>query len=193
MIDGIPSRVPQSPDKRAVPRAEPVRRQPELQRQPVPVEPSPPVLQKASPAPKRSKKPIWASIIVVIALVLGLAGWYFWNQMNGATATVDSDKYQAVSMSDGQIYFGKLSFVDKEYAKLTDAYYLQAEVGEVAGAEEAEVAQQANGNVRLIKLSNKIYGPEDGIIISKSHIISYENLSPGGQVADWLEENSSAN
>lgn len=195
MDEGRPFRVSQSTGGRVSGRPESMRRQPEKPQPPVSAEPktTPPVATRTQAKTRQDKSRkwfVWPIIIVAICLVL-VAGWLAWTNLRGAGSIAGSGKYQAVTVTDGQIYFGKLSVVDKQHVKLTNAYYLQAEVGETA-TENSDQSTDQN-NVKLIKLGNKIYGPDDEIVIAKSQVVSYENLNPSGQVAEWLKDNSQAN
>lgn len=193
MLNGGMSRIPQPGDRRVGQRPESVQRKPDSQAARPEESAAPqPAAQRVKPAPAKSvatgKRPVNVILAILLILALGVIGWLVAPKLTGGLE-FDTDKYQAVAVSDGQIYFGKVTPVDADHIRLTDAYYLQAEMTETTAATE-ETAPAQPGNVRLIKLSNKIYGPEDGIVLSKSQIVSYENLASDGQVAEWLKENS---
>lgn len=193
MDEGRPFRVSQSTGGgRPSGRPEPVRRPPEEPRSTRIEQPNAVQQVTAGRGSSKKDKPskwyVWPLIVVAIILAL-LAGWWAWSNLRGGVA-IDDSKYQAVSITDGQVYFGKLSMLNDEYVKLSNAYYLQAQVGEGASSEETAEAGSDQNSVKLIKLSNKIYGPEDEIIIPKSQVMSFENLKPDGQVAQWLDKNA---
>ncbi len=129
-------------------------------------------------------------IAAVVAVVVLVGGWFAWQGMQAPSMVINSSKYQAVSIVDGQIYFGKLSVVNDDYVKLTNAYYLQAQPPKDTTETDDEAPAAEQNDVKLIKLANKIYGPENEIVIAKSQIVSYENLKSDGQVAKWLKENA---
>ena len=121
------------------------------------------------------------SLIVVSVAITAFVGYALVRGV-GSQNYVDSDKYQAVFLSDGQIYFGKLSNVDQQYAVLEDIYYLQVQNNSQVQQAEAQQAPQ----IQLVKLGNEIHGPEDEMIINADQILFWENLKDEGQVADAI-------
>lgn len=182
-------------DRRVVNRAQPTYQQAGPSPAPAPEAPQPvrPTAASQHHAKKqKAPKRFIGLIIVILVIVLGAAGWFMWSRgQNGSTA-IDGNKYQAVSLTDGQIYFGKLHMLNSQYVKVTGAYYLQAQTGKTDTSTSTDTSTDQN-NVKLIKLGNKIYGPEDDIVIAKDQILTYENLNPDGQVAKWLKKNDGSN
>ena len=122
------------------------------------------------------------SLIVVSVAVTAFVGYAIVNGV-GSQNHVDSDKYQAVFLSDGQIYFGKLSDVDKHYSVLEDIFYLQVRNSNTlqegsASAQEPEI--------QLVKLGNEIHGPVDKMIINSDQILFWENLKEDGRVSEAI-------
>lgn len=87
---------------------------------------------------------------------------------------VESDQYQAVFLSDGQIYFGKLSDIDREWVVLSRIFYLQVEqqVQPDRGTDKENQAPK----ISLAKLGNELHGPEDEMYIQRENILFWENL-----------------
>src|SRR5580704_1073814 len=77
--------------------------------------------------PRRRSKAPWI-ILVLVIIVLAVAAWLFRSKLFpgkfGTTLPNDSG-YSAVFLTNGQVYFGKLSDANKNYVKLTDIFYLQ--------------------------------------------------------------------
>ena len=121
------------------------------------------------------------SLIVVSVAITAFVGYALVRGV-GSQNYVESDKYQAVFLSDGQIYFGKLSTVEQQYAVLEDIYYLQVQNNSQVQQAEAQQAPQ----IQLVKLGNEIHGPEDEMIINADQILFWENLKDEGQVADAI-------
>ncbi|HWB39038.1 MAG TPA: hypothetical protein VG604_02235 [Candidatus Saccharimonadales bacterium] len=101
------------------------------------------------------------------------------NQASDVNDTIDGKKYQAVFLTSGQVYFGKLSILNSQYVKLTDIYYLQN-----GGKSSADIQQSSDSNdsVSLVKLGCELHAPEDDMTISRSQVNFWENLEPSGQV-----------
>lgn len=128
---------------------------------------------------------------VVIILVGGLIAWMLKSANSGIGSTIDGGKYQALFLTSGQVYFGKLQTLDSGYFKLTDIYYLQSD-----SSSKSENPQQTNGdqnaNVQLIKLGNEIHGPEDQMVVAKDQVIFFENLQSGGKVSKSIAQYQSS-
>lgn len=131
----------------------------------------------------------WVALVVLVALIVGVAGWFGWSfSAKNAGTAIDGSKYQAVFFTNGQVYFGKLETLDKEYMRLSDVYYLQTQAGEDAESENPQETTADQGNIQLIKLGEEVHGPEDAMIISKQQLLFYENLKTDGQVAKSIQK-----
>lgn len=124
----------------------------------------------------------------VVAIFLGVAGWLLWPSQQSIAGAIDSDKYQAVFLSNGQVYFGNLSVVSNDFMKLTGVYYLERQLTAAATTEgDDESTNQpvntSDNNFQLLKYSDVLYGSEDAMIISSDDIIRFENLRTDGVVA----------
>jgi hypothetical protein len=132
--------------------------------------------------PQRSKSRLITYIVgVVIVLAIAVSAFMYFNQSNTG-ASIESDKYQAVFFTNGQVYFGKLHTMNNDYMKLTDIFYLQAKTDTT---NPQKTTDQATG-VELIKLGNEIHGPEDAMIISKSQVLFFENLKNDSKVSSTI-------
>lgn len=127
------------------------------------------------------------SLIVVSVAVTAFVGFAIVSNVNDDL--VKSDQYQAVFLTDGQIYFGKLDTSNEEYAVLSDIYYLQVQQvvqpvqGEEGDEAEGEDAQQ---QISLAKLGNELHGPEDEMYINRDNVLFWENLKEEGSVVEAI-------
>jgi hypothetical protein len=80
-------------------------------------------------------------------------------------------------LTNGQVYFGKLTAPGGDFYDLRKVYYLAAQASPQGG----RAAPQ-----RLIKLGNEIHGPEDLMVINRSQILFVENLKPSGKVSQAI-------
>jgi len=127
------------------------------------------------------------SALVALALLVGV--FFLWQSMNKSVsgdAAVETDKYQAVFMSNGQVYFGRLTNLDGGYAQLTDVYYLQVQQA-VQPATDTKATGQPK--VSLTKLGNELHGPTDKMHISRDQILFWENLKDDSTVVKAIKNN----
>lgn len=111
--------------------------------------------------------------------------------VNGATTAVKKDQYQAVFLTNGQVYFGKVSASSGDYISLSDIYYLQVDQSVQPSTENKDTESQnattdPNSNVQLVKLGNELHGPEDQMQISSKQVLFWENLKNDGKVAQAI-------
>ena len=163
--------------------------------QPAQSMPPQPVQSTQAPQPIRSatgrvpKKPfrlkplIIAILAVVVVAGLIVAGSILFRQFSSGTA-IDSNKYQAVFLSNGQVYFGKLQNSGGEYLKLTDVFYLQTKTD--PASQNPQTTSTNGNNVELVKLGSEIHGPDDQMVINHSQVLFYENLKPDGRVSQSI-------
>jgi hypothetical protein len=98
---------------------------------------------------------------------------------------VKADQYQAVFLNsaDGQVYFGKLKSLNKDYYSLSDIYYVRVQT-----VQPDKNTTQTQQSISLAKLGNEIHGPEDVMYINKDSVMFWENLKADGQVVKAITE-----
>lgn len=115
-------------------------------------------------------------------LVLGTLWWALGNfglLSTGDFPTVPGSKWQAVFLTNNQVYFGRLQNHNRKYVALKSVYYLQAQQPVQSG--------QPPANLNIVKLGSEIHGPEEIIFISKDQILFWENLKSDSQVVRGIE------
>lgn len=89
---------------------------------------------------------------------------------------IDKDAYQAVFLSNNQIYFGHLTINSlNNYLKLLDVYYIKVN----------ERDQKKNQLVRLG--DTEPHGPNNEMIINKETVIFWENLKSDSPIVQGIE------
>lgn len=193
-MNGDPYRTPQPADRRVVNRSSQAYRQAD-EPQVVKEEASTP-LPKAAPRsnssghrePAAKKSPrgiILAAIIALVVVVLAVAAVVFFSGNKTNETGINTSRYQAVFLVNGQIYFGKLEDFNDTAFRLTDIYYPQAQTS----GEEEEKSTQSQGGIQLIKLGDEVHGPESEMFIPKDQILYYENLKADSKVAELIKQN----
>lgn len=131
---------------------------------------------------------IIASVVFIANMTLQLLG-----KNNLGNAKVNNDRYQAVFLTNGQVYFGKLDDVNSGYVKLTDIYYLQVSQAADTNPDEEGIQpadDQQQQQISLAKLGKELHGPEDVMFISRDQVLFWENLkgSEDSQVTKAIED-----
>lgn len=192
-MNGGPYRASQPADRRVINRSETAPYRQSEESQPVAKEEprvvSRPASNNAAPVEKIAKGGrVWTIVFIVLALLVGGLGGYAVSNLTSAGGTaIDANKYQAVYLMNGQLYFGKLTELSKTHLQLTNVYYLQSNSSEDAAASTKNAAANASSNFQLIKLSGAIYGPSDEMVISKDQVLYYQNLNDDSKASQLIE------
>ena len=146
------------------------------------------------PRPSGASALPWV-ILAVVLLVFVIAGVLFRDKLfpgKSDTATTEqaaSSGYQAVFLSNGQVYFGKLSGMTASYATLEDIYYLQVTTPPAADGSQLNQQQAAaQQQLSLVKLGQELHGPVDEMKINRDQILFYEDMKDDGKVMQAIRE-----
>lgn len=145
----------------------------------------PPVMPSHAPASrgKRSKK-LWWGIgvaLVVLAVVMCMVMW-----KGMGTRMPASDRYQAVFMNNGQVFFGKLKNVQGTYMRLEKSYYTKKQ--DLPADATAEQKAAVANNVSLVKVGDEVYGPENIMMIRSDQVLFWQDLKSDSKVAKAIDE-----
>lgn len=131
-------------------------------------------------------------IVVVVIVILGVLFREKLFSKGGTTATTmsKSGAYQAVFLTNGQVYFGKIESMQNDFLTIKDIYYLQVVQpplqGTPATGQQAPDAQ-AQPQISLVKLGNELHGPMDEMHVSRAQILFYEDLKADGSVVKAID------
>ncbi len=141
---------------------------------------------------KFNNRKIWLPVVVL--LLLGLAGAILWFTGGGALSSVDRGKYQAVFLTNGQVYFGKITGITADVVTLSDIYYLQQQTS-VQNQDDKDKQAQAQNQMSLAKLGKELHGPQDRMYIERSQVLFWENLkdAENSQVVKTIEQEKQQN
>jgi len=156
---------------------------------------SSPAVKAAQPAKSSWFKSLLTLIMVVI--IVG-GGVYLISDYAGLnlfeTGAIKLDaQWQAVFLTNGQVYFGKVGKVTRDSVSLRDIYYLQVVSEPLQRSQEGEVPvvtdnQQAEQRLTLVKLGNEIHGPADAMLINRSQVVLIENLKDDAKVVQAIND-----
>ena len=182
MIDGGLSRTPRPADRQPAPRPDLSKRQTEAVVSPVQPEAT------SRPRPRKNRAGMIIGLILGIVLLAAGIGGYWFLSRSQLSAQIDSAKYQAVFLSSGQVYFGKLTAVDSQYLKLSGVFYIQSQ--QDAASDEDQITTQESTGMQLIKLGEEVHGPEDTMVINRDQMLFFENLKSDGKVTQLIRQHS---
>ena len=131
--------------------------------------------------------------VILIAIVAG--GFWMWHKNsndNADTSSINKGEYQALFLTNGQVYFGKLTQPDGQYVKLTDIYYLQTQAAQPSTSGNSSAAASAQ-QLSLAKLGNELHGPEDAMYVAKPQVLFWENLKSSGKVVQAIQQYQAQN
>jgi len=129
--------------------------------------------------PVSAVRRIFVMLLVVIALILVLL--VVRSQLFRAGITtlfapsaaevIDRDLYQAVFLTNGSTYFGKLQQQGDAWFVLTDVFYLSASEGSAP---------------QLIKRGSEPQGPREPMIIPQAQVLFIENLRDDSEIVSAI-------
>ncbi|HTH72159.1 MAG TPA: hypothetical protein VL737_02240 [Candidatus Pristimantibacillus sp.] len=123
---------------------------------------------------------LFSATVVLVALVALL-------YMGGPkeSAQIDTKKQQAVFLTNGQVYFGKIKSVNSKFVDLRGIYYLN--VNQQVQPNQGQ-QQQQQSSISLVKLGCELHGPLDQMVINRDQVTFWENLKDDGQVAQAIQK-----
>jgi hypothetical protein len=142
------------------------------------------------PGPRRSWMRVAAVAVVVVVLGLGCLVAMRHHKPFNENKNINSSEYQALFLTNGQVYFGKLADLNHKYITIHDIYYLQVQQGQSTtdgkSLQNASGSTDTNAQVSLAKLGSELHGPEDKMYISSDQVLFWENLTNNGKVAQAI-------
>ena len=122
---------------------------------------------------------------VLAALVLGLVLGGFGMTLLGDTGdggdpfggVIDTDRYQAVILSNDKVYFGQIEDVSDEFFQLDNAFFLREQ------RESAESEPQR----ALLPVNREIHAPDNTMLIRKDEVVLVENLAEDSPILTEIE------
>lgn len=127
-------------------------------------------------------------VLLIIASLLGI-GFLLLHGASALTAdtSVKTKQYQALFLTNGQVYFGHLARTSSSYVTLKDIYYLQVQQ-QVQPGQATDKNSTQQPQVSLAKLGGELHGPEDIMYVSRTQVLFWENLKSDGKVAKAIAD-----
>lgn len=119
--------------------------------------------------------------IVIIALAYAIYATKGFGLWKSKTDEAQKSDWQAIFLSNGQVYFGHLTGLNSQFVTLKDIYYLQVQKPIQPKSEDEQ------GKLTLVKLGNEIHGPIDAMEINRDHILFVEDMKADGKVVQAIQ------
>lgn len=124
-------------------------------------------------------------IILVIILLILLYWLFFYTTLIPVQFTPRfGTAFQAVFLTNGQVYFGKLYREDSQFPVLRDVYYLQV----TQPPQPIQPGQTPPTNINLVKLGGELHGPQDEMRINRDQILFVEDMKPDSRVVQAIQQ-----
>lgn len=129
----------------------------------------------------------WGIIIVCVAIALAVVGLTLDKLgMIGERAAVKKNQYQAVFLTNNQVYFGKVIDMNPNTITLRDVYYLRNASNSTKDQQQQTDQQQ---QVSLAKLGeSEVHGPEDEMHLDRRQVLFWENIRDDSQVTKAIKQ-----
>lgn len=129
--------------------------------------------------PESRNRALNITAVLLLVTVISAVVLHFWWEPRSKTPVFETP-YQAVLMSNGSVYFGKLDRLWSSYPMMTDVYYVQS-------ISNADTQQTTNV---LVKRGSELHAP-DKMILNAENIVLIEPVSPGSRIAQLIAEQKS--
>jgi len=135
-------------------------------------------------------EPRWLRFVFVVLLfsvtilALGIAILLYIGK-DKESQFINKDQNQAVFLTNGQVYFGKVASVTDKYVDLQNIYYLNSQQQPDTTTKAATTAQTS---FSLVKLGCELHGPADQMIINRDQVSFWENLTANGKVSKAIDQ-----
>lgn len=122
--------------------------------------------------------------IILIALQFALYGMRY-------RGLFDDSTYQAVTLTNGLTFFGRLQRYSPNTFVLSDVYYLKTsadvnELNETAAASETAAEATTDSGLQLFQLSQDFYQPQNDLIINRDQIVYWQNLQSDSPIVQTI-------
>jgi hypothetical protein len=126
--------------------------------------------------------------IVVIGVALILVAVSLWlatgNFTNAQAKQINNKEYQAVFLTNGQVYFGKIDTLNSKFISLTHVFYIENQ-----NSSSTSTTATTSNNYTLRKLGvSELHAPEDKMVINGDQVSFWENLKDSSQVVTKIKE-----
>jgi hypothetical protein len=117
-------------------------------------------------------------VLAVLIVVLAVVVVQRLGPSDALASQVKSGDYQAVFLTNNEVYFGNLTVPSGSFVYLRHVYRLTSQVGKSGKPLRST----------LVKIVNDLHSPEDLMVINRANILYIENLNPSGQASRLMRQ-----
>jgi len=128
----------------------------------------------------KSPRRKWLTILIIIIILVAVA----WSAYHFYFIPQWHKNYQAVFLTNGQVYFGKLYYENSKYPTLREVFYLQV----TQPPQPLQEGQTPPSNINLVKLGGELHGPQDEMKINRDQILFIEDLKSDSRVIQAIQQ-----
>jgi len=128
----------------------------------------------ALPAPRGPSSLKALVLVLAVVLIAGGLGFWYWRS-NPSTAL--TTPYQAVLLSNGSAYFGRLEGLGTPYPVLRDVFYVQSVKN-----------SQTNAVSNILVKRGKEWHAPDRMILNANSIVLVEPVNPTSRVSQLISQ-----
>ncbi len=125
------------------------------------------------------------TVLLGIALLLVSVALYAGLSSPGAESKqINAKEYQAVFLTNGQVYFGKVTDLNSKYLVLKNVFYIE---NNNPSSSSTTPAQSSNYTLRKLG-TIELHLPEDKMVVNRDTVTFWENLKDTSQVVTKINE-----
>ncbi|MBI4433283.1 hypothetical protein HY632_00770 [Candidatus Uhrbacteria bacterium] len=137
--------------------------------------------------PRASSRSVWPWVLVVL-LLSAVGGGVALYQRRTSQAP---KSWQAVFLTNGQVYFGHIARSRPSSLLLTDVYYLQVaprlQPQDGATGSAGAAGSAPTTDLALVRLGDELHRPTGAMDINREHVLFTEEIRADGPVVQTIE------
>jgi len=130
-------------------------------------------------------------LIIIMVIAVLLAYWIRQGLSKGIILREPQGEYQAVFLTNDQIYFGHIINQNQEEIILSDIYYfttLRALQYNGESKTSTDTLNTTSDTFSLLKLGSELHEPKDEMRINRNHVLFIEDLKEDSKVIKAIKE-----
>ncbi len=134
------------------------------------------------------KLPILIALLIVITGIM--AHFLVYKKSKHRPLYYNTSVFSAVFLDNQQVYFGRITRETADTLILENVYYLDNSIQQAYQKDLVKLATDS-AKLSLLKLGDELHGPQDKMIINRSHILFFEEMKESGEIIDAIMKNES--